>query len=98
LSRVVGALWGNDINYVALHKIYGGTTETEQRQYLPAVGTGIDKKVPAGSPETSTSRVTERNPVRTARGRGTCRPDGTTEAIEFWSVRRSCQYSRGLKR
>jgi hypothetical protein len=71
LSRVVSALWGNDVNYVALHKIYGGTTG--QRQYSSAVCTGIDKKVLAGRPETSISRVTERNPVRT--GRGTCGRD-----------------------
>ena len=48
---VIDSLMRDRVDYAALHKLYGGTSETEQRRYSPAECTGIDKRVIMGDPD-----------------------------------------------
>ena len=61
---VIDSLMRDRVDYAALHKLYGGTSETEQRRYSPAECTGIDKRVIMGDPDErliSTSYVERQN-------------------------------------
>ncbi len=63
--RAVDAVFGDDLDYAMLHKIYGGPEGTDnERRYSPAVCTGTEKRVIAGDPDAariSTSYVERQN-------------------------------------
>jgi IS1 family transposase len=61
---VIDSLMRDRVDYAALHKLYGGTSETEQRRCSPAECTGIDKRIIMGKPNErliSTSYVERQN-------------------------------------
>jgi len=49
--RVVDSLWGNNIDYAVMQKVYGSPTEAEQRKYSPATCTGVEVEVMNGDPD-----------------------------------------------
>ena len=50
--RAVDAVFGDDLDYAMLHKIYGGPDGNDnERRYSPAVCTGTDTRVIAGEPD-----------------------------------------------
>jgi IS1 family transposase len=63
--HAVEAMFGADIDYAMLHKIYGSATGSgDERRYSPAVCTGIDKRTVIGNPDeakVSTSYVERQN-------------------------------------
>ena len=63
--NAVESVFGSDIDYAVLHKIYGNTTGIEdERRYSPAVCTGIDVRPVTNDPDlskVSTSYVERQN-------------------------------------
>jgi len=63
--HAVEAVFGADVDYAMIHKIYGAATGVgDERRYSPAVCTGIDKRVITGNPDeakVSTSYVERQN-------------------------------------
>jgi len=63
--HAVEAVFGADVDYAMIHKIYGAATGAgDERRYSPAVCTGIDKRVITGNPDeakVSTSYVERQN-------------------------------------
>jgi IS1 family transposase len=63
--RAVEGIFGGDIDYAMVHKIYGGPDNlTDERRYSPATCTGVDKRVITGNPDEdliSTSYVERQN-------------------------------------
>ncbi len=63
--QAVEAVFGADIDYAMLHKIYGASTgQNDERRYSPAVCTGIDIRPVTGNPDltkASTSYVERQN-------------------------------------
>ena len=45
------SLWGNNIDYAVMQKVYGSPTEAEQRKYSPATCTGVAVEVMNGDPD-----------------------------------------------
>jgi IS1 family transposase len=62
--RAVEGVFGCDVDYAQLQKIYGAPTDADQRRYSPAKCIGADMKVVSGDPDpkhVSTSYVERQN-------------------------------------
>jgi IS1 family transposase len=47
----VDTVFGDDVDYAMLHKIYGADTKGGERRYSPAVCLGAEKRIVAGNPD-----------------------------------------------